>query len=204
MKKLVIFATGILLNSIAFAGPTTFLEGGIILGGENGQNGDGDESGYEITGSYALDDGWYAGGALGKYDRDNDTTGDTENTYFNINGGRVLPLTDSTDLNFEGGFWFGDQDNPGGADSTDPKAIEIKAGLTSRLTDAFSLFGTIAGAAGDLDTDDNDDLRDFIWSLGAAYAFSENFSLNVKIVEGSNGVNGQDDVARIGLRWTFD
>lgn len=76
-------------------------------------------------------------------------------------------------------------------------------GVNGNITDKFSLFGMISLAAGDLDSGGNDTLRDFIWSAGGAYAFTKVFSMNVKVVEGSNGVNGQSDVARVGFRYTF-
>jgi hypothetical protein len=71
------------------------------------------------------------------------------------------------------------------------------------ISDKFSLFGTFSLVSGDLDTDTNDDLNNFIWSLGGAYSFTDTISLNVKLVNGSNGVNGQDEVLRIAGRWTF-
>jgi hypothetical protein len=57
--------------------------------------------------------------------------------------------------------------------------------------------------AGDTDSNGDDDLTNFVWSAGGAYAFTDNFSVSLKLVEGSNGVNGQSDVVRIGARWTF-
>jgi len=56
---------------------------------------------------------------------------------------------------------------------------------------------------GDLDEGGNDDLSNFIWSLGGSYNFTDNISMNVKLVDGFNGVNGQNEVLRIGGRWTF-
>ena len=56
---------------------------------------------------------------------------------------------------------------------------------------------------GDLDVDSNDDLSNFIWSLGGSYSFTDTISMSVKLVDGMNGVNGQDEVLRIGGRWTF-
>ena len=201
MNKLVIMIVGIALSGIAYAGPSTHVEGGIIIGGENGQNGSNDQSGLEAAGSYAFNELWYVGGALGRYTRDTGN-GDIDNTYLNANGGRFFPMTERTDLFVEGGLWFGEQDNPNGV-TNDPRAIEGKVGINGRVTDALSLFGTISLAAGDLDTPTNDNLRDFIWSAGGAYAFTPTISLNLKIVKGSNGVNGQTNVARIAFRWTF-
>jgi hypothetical protein len=201
MNKLVIMIVGIALSGIAYAGPSTHVEGGIIIGGENGQNGSGRQDGLEAAGAYALDELWYVGGALGRFTRETGG-GDIDNTYLNANGGRFFGMTEKTDLFVEGGLWLGEQDDPNGV-KTDPKAIEGKVGLNGRVTDAFSLFGTISLAAGDLDTPTNDKLRDFIWSAGGAYAFTPTISLNLKIVEGANGVNGQSDIFRIGFRWTF-
>jgi hypothetical protein len=79
----------------------------------------------------------------------------------------------------------------------------VKFGANTAITDAFSIFGTISLVSGDLDRPGNDDLTNFVWSAGGAYAFTPNFSLSLKLVEGSNGVNGQSDIARIGARWTF-
>ncbi len=202
MNKLVIMIVGIALSGIAYAGPSTHVEGGIVIGGENGQNGSNKQNGLEAAGSYAFDERWYVGGVLGRYTRETGS-GDIDNTYLNANVGWFFPMTEKTDLFVEGGLWLGDQDNPGAA-STDPRALEGKVGVNGRITDAFSLFGTISLAAGDLDTPTNDNLRDFIWSAGGAYAFTPTFSLNLKVVEGSNGVNGQSDIARIGFRWTFE
>lgn len=201
MKNLTVLVLSIAFCNIAFAGPSTFVEGGLIIGGENGQNGSNEQGGLEVTGSYAFKGNWYAGGNLGRYTRDT-SGGDVKNTYVNFNGGRYFPMTDKVDLFLEGGLWFGEQDNPGGS-TNDPSAIEGKVGVNGKITDKFSLFGTISLAAGDLDTGGNDTLRDFIWSAGGAYAFTNTFSMNVKVVEGANGVNGQSDVARIGFRWTF-
>lgn len=201
MKKLIVLVLSVAFCHIAYAGPSTFIEGGVIIGGENGQNGPNEEGGLEATGRFAFGGNWYAGGNLGRYTRDR-ANGDIKNTYVNFNGGRYLAITDKVDLFLEGGLWFGEQKNPGGP-TNDPSAIEGKVGVEGNITDKFSLFGTISLAAGDLDTGSNDTLRDFIWSAGGAYAFNKTFSLNVKVVEGSNGVNGQSDVARIGFRWTF-
>lgn len=199
--NLVIMIVGIALSGIAYAGPSTYVEGGIIIGGENGQNGNDEQDGLEAAGSYALNELWYAGGALGQYTVDTGN-GDIDHTYLNLNAGRFFGMTERTDLFVEGGLWLGEKDNPNSA-TNDPRAIEGKVGINGRITDALSLFGTISLTAGDLDTPNNEDLRDFIWSAGGAYTFTPTFSINLKVVEGSNGVNGQSDVARIGFRWTF-
>jgi hypothetical protein len=201
MNRLAIMIVGIALSGIAYAGPATHVEGALIVGGENGQNGGGDQGGLEAAGNYAIDENWYVGGVLGRYTRDTGN-GDIDNTYLNLNGGRFFRMTERTDLFIEGGLWVGEQDNPNDG-TNDPRAIEGKIGINGRITDALSLFGTISLAAGDLDTPSNDDLQDFIWSAGGAYVFTPTFSINVKIIEGSNGVNGQSDVARVGFRWTF-
>ena len=201
MKKLTLIVLSIAFCNVAYAGASTFVEGALIIGGENGQNGSNEQGGAEVTGRYAFKGNWYAGGNLGQYTVDTNA-GDIDHTYVNFNGGKYLMMTDKVDLFFEGGLWFGERDNPGGS-TNDPSAIEAKVGVEGNITDRFQLFGTIALAAGDLDSGSDDTLRDFIWSLGGAYAFTNNFSMNVRVVEGSNGVNGQSDVARVGFRWTF-
>jgi hypothetical protein len=205
MNRLVIMIVGIALSGIAYAGPSTYVEGGIIIGGENGKNGGGRQDGLEAAGAYALSELWYVGGALGRYTRELAGTGgaDLENNYLNGNGGRFFSMTDNAELFVEGGIWLGEQKDNGNATNTNPRAIEGKVGINGRVTDAFSLFGTFSLAAGDLDTANNDKLRDFIWSAGGAYAFTPKISLNVKVIRGSNGVNGQSEVARLAFRWLF-
>lgn len=204
MKHIVIALLGVFgLSSVALADAGTFIEVGYIIGGENGQDGDaGNDSrnGLEVAGAFAFDEVWYIGGVLGRYDRDDINV---ENTYLAINGGAVIEMTDKTDLIGEAAIWLGEQDNPAPAGDTDPTAIEAKVGVNTAVTDKFSLFGTISLVAGDLDTPTNDSLRNFVWSAGGAYAFTDLFSLSVKIVEGSNGVNGQTDIARLGFRFSF-
>ena len=197
MKRLTLVLLGVLAGGVANAGPASYLELGYISGGKNGENGSGSEDGFEFAGSYAFNDRWYAGGAIGSYER----PGDVDNDDININGGATWGMTERTDLITELGFWGGEQDTPGL--DTDPTALEIKTGVSTAVTDQFSLFGTISLVFGDLDTPVDDDLRNFVWSAGGAYSFTPNFSVNLKIVEGSNGVNGQDDIVRIGGRWTF-
>lgn len=185
---------------VAIAAPTTFAEFAYITGGENGENGDGSEDGFEVAGAYKLNDTWYVGGALGSYDRDDP---DRQNDYLNIALGAVIGLTPKTDFIGEVGLWFGDQDNPSPQSDSDPRALELKTGVNHAVTDKFSLGGTISLVAGDTDQPGDDDLRNFVWSAGGAYAFTPNFSVSLKLVEGSNGVNGQSDVVRLGARWTF-
>jgi hypothetical protein len=107
-----------------------------------------------------------------------------------------------TDLIVEFGLWSGDQTTNAGV-KTDPKAVEVKFGLSHMIGDKFSTFGTISLVAGDLDTPTDSDLRNFVWSAGGAYIFTKHISASLKIVKGSNGVNGQSDVARAAFRWTF-
>jgi len=76
---------GIALSGITYAGPSTQVEGSIVIGGENGQNGGDEQNGLEVAGSYALNELWYAGGILGRYTRDTGN-GDVDNTYLNLNG----------------------------------------------------------------------------------------------------------------------
>ncbi len=198
MKKLIVVLLGMAASSIAMAAPATFLEGGLIFGGENGRNSTGRESGIEFTGSWGINENWYTGGTFGFYDR-RDVA---ENTYVNINGGYATNVSEATTLSFEGGLWFGEQDNNSGSKNK-PKALEAKVGLNHMVADKLAIFGTMAIVGADLDTDKNDDLSNFIWSLGGAYAFTDVFSINVKLVNGVNGVNGQDEVLRIGGRFTF-
>lgn len=202
MYKLALVIVSIGLSGIAFAGPSTHVEGAIVLGGENGQNGSNKQDGLEAAGSYAFDELWYVGGVVGRYTRETGG-GDIDNTYLSGNGGRFFRMTEQVDLFVEGGIWLGEQDNPNGA-KNDPRAIEGKVGVNGYVTDKLTLFGTISLTAGDLDTPTNDKLRDFIWSLGGAYAFTPTISLSFKVVEGSNGVNGQSDIARLAFRWTFE
>jgi hypothetical protein len=68
----------------------------------------------------------------------------------------------------------------------------------------LSVFGTLSLIGGDTDDgSSNEDISNLVYSLGGAYSFSDRISLNVKLVNGINGVNGQDEVLRIGGRWTF-
>ncbi|HET6277324.1 MAG TPA: hypothetical protein VFG08_00925 [Candidatus Polarisedimenticolia bacterium] len=198
MRRLTLLFVGLLVSTAAFAGTSTYVELGYITGGENGENGPAEENGFEAAGRFALSPKWYLGGALGTYDR----SGFAENDYLNLNGGTIRALTEKTDAIVEFGFWSGDQDNDTGTD-TDPMAVEVKFGLGTKIGEKFTGFGAISLVAGDLDTPPDDDLRNFVWSAGGAYAFNKHFSLSLQVIEGSNGVNGQSDVARIGGRWTF-
>jgi hypothetical protein len=201
MRRLVIMIFCMALSGIAYAGPSTHVEGAIIIGGENGQNGGGKQDGLEAAGNYAFDENWYVGGVLGRYTRETGG-GDIDNNYLNARGGRFFPMTQNVDLFVEGGLWFGKQDDANGV-KTNPSAIEAKVGITGNVTDALSLGGSFALAAGDLDTPTNSDSSDFIWSAGGAYAFTPNIALSLKVVKGSNGVNGQTNVGRLGFVWTF-
>lgn len=190
---------GMAMSGAALAAPSTHVEFAYILGGENNSRGGNEEkSGFEFAGAYAFDEHWYVGGVIGSYDRRNTA----DNDYINANGGYVFSLTPKINLTAEGGLWFGEQKNNNGT-KTDPRAIEAKAGLDTMISDKFALFGTFSIVRGDLDTPVNDDLSNFIWSLGGAYSFTDRISLNVKLVNGVNGVNGQDEVLRIAGRWTF-
>jgi hypothetical protein len=199
-KDLIGIAVLSLFAGVALAGPSTFAEIGYISGGKNGENGDGSEDGFEAAGAFRLGEVWYVGGAIGTYDRDE---AELENDYLNLAVGAAIGLTPKTDFIGEVGLWLGEQDNPHGDPDSDPKAIELKTGVSHAVTDNFSLGGTISLVGGDTDQPGDDDLRNFVWSAGGAYAFTPNFSVSLKLVEGSNGVNGQSDVVRLGARWTF-
>jgi len=203
MKKtiLALCACLLLFSGVAVAQPATFVEIALIDGGENGRNGSSDEFGFEATGDVGLGDHWYVGGIVGTFSRDS-SGGDVDNDYLNGHGGYLFPVADATDVIVEGGLWFGSQDNPGGED-TDPRAFEFKAGVSQALSESFGIFGSLSWVHGDLDTPDDSNLRNYVWSLGAAYAITDTISINLKIVNGVNGVNGQDQVLRFGGRWTF-
>ena len=198
MKKLVIVLIGLALNSVALAGTSTYVEGAYISGGENGENGSGEESGLELAGGYALSELWYVGGVLGSYERDDSNT---DNDYINFHGGAAIGFTEKTDMIVELGLWLGEQKTSGF--KTEPTSLEFKIGVNTTITEKLGLFATISLIAGDLDTPSNSDLQNFVWSAGGAYSFTPNLLVNLKLVEGSNGVNGQSDVIRAGVRWTF-
>jgi hypothetical protein len=191
----------LLLSGVAVAQPATFVEIGLIDGGENGRNGSSNQYGIEATGDVGLGDHWYVGGILGRFKSDS-SSGDTRNNYLNAHGGYLFPVAESTGVTLEGGLWFGSQDNPGSPD-TDPRAVEIKAGVNQGVSERFDIFGSLSWIHGDLDTTDNSNLRNYVWSLGGAYVINEDVSINLKLVNGVNGVNGQDQVIRLAGRWTF-
>ena len=201
MRKLTFVIIGMLMSvTVAMAKPASFVEGGYITGGENGENGPGKQNGFEVAGRFGITETWYIGGAFGTYDREDFA----ENDYFNFHAGTAVKASERTDFLMEFGFWTGSQDlDAPAAEDTDPKALEAKFGLGTSIGEKFSAFGTISLVAGDLDTDTDDDLRNFVWAAGFGYAFTKHFSMDLKLIEGSNGVNGQSDVARIGGRWTF-
>lgn len=198
MKSLVVVLLALMLSTAVMAAPATYVEGAYVIGGKNGENGAGSHKGFEAAGSFGLNEQWYIGGVLGSFDRSE--FGD--NDYLNFNGGMIHGLTETTDLIVEFGLWSGDQTTNAGV-KTDPKAFEVKFGLSHMIGEKFSTFGTISLVAGDLDTPTDSDLRNFVWSAGGAYIFTEHISASLKIVKGSNGVNGQSDVARAAFRWTF-
>ena len=200
MNKFALLLAGVVFTGTAFAAPPTYLEFAYITGGENNDRGagGGEKDGFEFAGSWGFNDNWYAGGLIGSYDRD-----DADYEYFNVNGGYSQSLNDKLSMILEGGLWFGERDETGG-NKEDPTAIEAKVGLSTMLTDKLNLQGTFSLVGGDLDNGTaNEDLSNFIWSLGGSYSFNENLSMSVKLVDGSNGVNGQDEVLRIGGRYTF-
>jgi hypothetical protein len=201
LKKIILAMACVMFCGVAVAGPATFVEIALIDGGENGRNGAGDGGGFEATGDVGLGDHWYVGGILGKFNRDF-SNGDIDNTYFNAHGGYLIPVAENTGVNLEAGLWYGKEDATN-SDDTSPRALELKAGVTQAISEKFGLFGTLAWVTGDLDTDDDSNLRNYVWSLGAAYTIGKNIALNLKVVNGVNGVNGQDQVLRLGARWTF-
>jgi len=198
MRRLAFLSVGLLLSTAVFAGTSTYVDVGYITGGENGENGGPRQDCLEVAGSFAVNNLWYVGGVLGSYDRRELATND----YLNVNTGTVRGLTKQTDLIVEFGLWAGRQDPETGS-NTDPRSVEVKFGLNSRIGEKFSGFGTISLVAGDLDTPGSSNLQNFVWSAGGAYSFTKIFSVSLKVVKGSNGVNGQSDVARLGARWTF-
>jgi hypothetical protein len=186
---------------VVVAGPATFVEIALVDGGENGRNGASDQWGFEAAGDVGLGDHWYVGGILGTFKRDF-SGGDVDNTYFNAHGGYLFPVAENTGVTVEAGLWIGQQDNPGD-DDTDPQAFELKAGVSQALSEKFGIFGTLAWVNGDLDIPDDSNLRNYVWSLGGVYNISKRISINLKVVNGVNGVHGQDQVLRLAGRWTF-
>jgi len=87
MKKTILVLACLVLAGAAMADPASpRIELALIDGGENGRNGGGSQSGIEATGDVGLDEHWYVGGIVGRFDRDS-SGGDTTNTYFNAHGG---------------------------------------------------------------------------------------------------------------------
>jgi len=164
MKKIIVALACLVFSGIAIAGPATFVEIALIDGGENGRNGSSDQFGFEATGDVGLGDHWYVGGILGKFKRDS-SGGDVDNTYFNAHGGYLFPVAENTGVTLEAGLWLGNQDNPGDND-TDPTAFELKAGVSQSISEKFGIFGTLAWVNGDLDIEDDSNLRNYVWSLG--------------------------------------
>jgi len=202
MKKTTLALASLLFSGVALAQPATFVEIALVDGGENARNGSSDQFGLEVAGDAGLDDHWYLGGTLGHFSRDF-SGDDTDNDYLNVHAGYLFPVEETTHVNLEAGLWLGDQDNPGTQEDTKPRAFEIKAGVSQDLSEKFGIFGTLSWVDGDLDTPQDSNLRNYVWSLGAAYAISESWSINLKIVNGVNGVNGQDQVLRFAGRFTF-
>lgn len=178
----------------------TFVEAAAIDGGENARNGTGDGSGIEAAGLFGFAQGWYAGGALGRFEQDL-PGGDIESRYLNLKGGRMFSVAARTNAYLEGGLWLGDVDTDG--DDTDPKALELKTGFIHSVSQKLDFLGSLSWVTADLDTDTDDDLRNYVWSAGAAYNFTKMFSMNLRIIDGFNGVNGQEQVLRLAARWTF-
>jgi len=201
LKKIMFVLACLVFSGVAVAGSATFVEIALIDGGENGRNGSSDQSGFEATGDVGFGDHWYVGGIVGQFNRDS-SGGDIGNTYFNAHGGYLFPVAEDTGVTVEAGLWLGQQDNPGD-DDTDPQAFELKAGVTQAISEKFGIFGSLAWVTGDIDTAQNSNIRNYVWSLGAVYNISKRISINLKIVNGVNGVNGQDQVLRLAGRWTF-
>jgi len=109
-------------------------------------------------------------------------------------------VAENTGVIVEAGLWAGRQSNPGATPDTDPLAFEIKAGIAQALSKKFDIFGSLAWVTGDLDTSSNSNLRNYVWSLGAAYKFGKHWGINLRVV---NGVNGQDQVMRFAGSYTF-
>ena len=203
MKKTILVLTCLILGSTAMAEPADpFIELALIDGGENGRNGGSDQFGIEATGDVGLSENWYVGGIVGRFARDT-AGGDIKNTYFNAHGGYRFDVAESTGVIVEAGIWAGKQSNPGTTPDADPTALELKAGVSQALSEKFDIFGSLSWVRGDLDTGSNDNIRNYVWSLGAAYKFSKSWSMNLKFVNGVNGVNGQDQVMRFAGRLTF-
>jgi len=206
MNRLTIAVMGMMLSGAAFAGASSYVDGGLVIGGKGSGSQDGSagnsSGGIEVTGAWAITDLWYIGGVGGTYTREGGG-GDTDNTYLAFNGGAVIGLTEKTDVFGEAAIWAGNQDNPGGAADSDPKAIEAKAGINTKVGEKLTLGATISLIAADLDSGGSDSLRNFVWSAGGAWNFTPHMAATFKLADGSNGVNGQTDIFRIGFRYTF-
>ena len=162
LKKIIFVLACLVFSGVVAAGPSTFVEIALIDGGENGRNGSSDGGGFEATGDVGLGDHWYVGGILGIFTRDF-SDGDIDNTYFNAHGGYLFPVAENTGVNLEAGVWLGQQDVPGDVGDTDPTAFELKAGVSQALSDKFGIFGTLAWVTGDLDTEEDSNLRNYVW-----------------------------------------
>ena len=83
MKILTIAVMGMMLSGAAFAGASSYVDGGLVIGGEGSGSQDGSagnsSGGIEVTGAWAINDLWYIGGVGGNYTRE-DGGGDTDNT----------------------------------------------------------------------------------------------------------------------------
>jgi len=184
-----------------------FVEAAVIDGGENARNGAGDGAGLEVVGIFGFAQVWYAGGILGRYEQDLDPGDDIESLYINLKIGRVFSVAPRTITYLEGGLWLGDQDVDGPGPDTDPRALELKVGFVHSVSEKLHFLGSLSWIHADLDLDtgddDDDNLRNYQWSAGAGYNFTELFSMNLRIIDGFNGVNGQDQVLRLAARWTF-
>jgi hypothetical protein len=233
MRKLCLFVVGLVVSLVVTGGialaqaPTTpaptvpaqtptakppvrsqtFVEAAVIDGGENARNGAGDGSGVEVVGIFGFADVWYAGGILGRYEQDQDPGDDIESLYLNLKIGRVFSVAPRTATYLEAGLWFGDQDVDGPGPDTDPRALELKLGFVHSISEKVHFLGSLSWIRADLDLDTGDDeddnLRNYQWSAGVGYSFTEMFSMNLRVIDGFNGVNGQDQVLRLGARWTF-
>src|SRR5262245_10884407 len=171
MRKLCIFVVGLMVTSgiaLAQAGKPpaeapTYVEAAVIDGGENARNGTGDGSGLEVVGIFGFAKVWYAGGALGRFEEDLPGW-DIESNYINFKAGRVFSVAPRTTGYLEGGLWFGDVDTDGV--DTDPSALELKVGFVHSVSEKVDFLGSLSWVNADLDTDTDDDLRNYVWSAG--------------------------------------
>ena len=75
MKRLTIAVMGMMLSGAAFAGASSYVDGGLVIGGEGSGSQDGagagnNNGGIEVTGAWAINDLWYIGGVGGTYSRE--------------------------------------------------------------------------------------------------------------------------------------